>query len=53
MMMMDVDTRYKDRPAGSHSKLSTFRDGFRILRTILLLLKESGRWCSSAQSPRP
>jgi Glycosyl transferase family 2 len=40
MMMMDVETRYKDRPAGSHSKLSTFRDGFRILRTIMLLLKE-------------
>ena len=27
-------TPYRDRPAGSHSKLRTFRDGWRILRTI-------------------
>jgi hypothetical protein len=36
----EVDTPYRDRPAGSQSKLRTFRDGFRILRTILLLVKE-------------
>src|SRR3546814_10686742 len=33
-------TAYKGRPEGSVSKLSTFRDGFRILRTILRLAKE-------------
>jgi glycosyltransferase involved in cell wall biosynthesis len=36
----EVDTPYRDRPAGSQSKLRTFRDGFRILRTIGLLVKE-------------
>ena len=28
------------RPEGSASKLSTYRDGFRILRTIIILFKE-------------
>jgi len=36
----EVDTPYRDRAAGSQSKLRTFRDGFRILRTIVLLVKE-------------
>lgn len=36
----EIDTPYRDRPAGSASKLRTFHDGFRILRTILLLVKE-------------
>jgi hypothetical protein len=36
----EVQTPYRDRPAGSTSKLRTYRDGFRILRTIFLLVKE-------------
>lgn len=36
----EVVTPYGARPAGSASKLRTFRDGFRILRTIFLLVKE-------------
>lgn len=40
MPIAEVSTRYKDRPAGSTSKLRTFRDGFRILRTIAVLMKE-------------
>ncbi len=36
----EVETPYKDRPVGSASKLSTFRDGFRILWMILVLVKE-------------
>jgi glycosyltransferase involved in cell wall biosynthesis len=36
----ELPTPYRDRPVGSHSKLRTFRDGFRILRTILMLVKE-------------
>jgi hypothetical protein len=36
----EVETPYRDRPAGSPSKLRTFRDGARILRTIVLLVKE-------------
>lgn len=35
----EVRTRYKERPDGSVSKLSTWRDGMRILRTILLLVQ--------------
>lgn len=30
----EMDTRYGSRPEGSTSKLSTYRDGIRILRTI-------------------
>lgn len=40
MPIAEVNTRYKDRPEGSVSKLRTFRDGFRILKTIAALLKE-------------
>jgi glycosyltransferase involved in cell wall biosynthesis len=36
----EVQTPYRDRPPGSHSKLNTFRDGWRILRTIFFLVKE-------------
>jgi glycosyltransferase involved in cell wall biosynthesis len=35
----EVETVYKERPAGSVSKLSTYRDGIRILWMILLLFK--------------
>jgi hypothetical protein len=38
--MAEIETSYRDRPAGSQSKLRTFRDGMRILRTIVLLVKE-------------
>ena len=40
MPTTEIDTPYKDRPEGSVSKLRTYRDGWRILRTILLLVKE-------------
>lgn len=40
MPVREVVTAYKERPLGSESKLSTFRDGFRILRTIVRLAKE-------------
>lgn len=36
----EVRTPYRDRPVGSLSKLRTFRDGWRILRTIFFLVKE-------------
>jgi glycosyltransferase involved in cell wall biosynthesis len=38
--MVEVDTRYKERPEGSVSKLNTYRDGFRILMTIGSLVRE-------------
>ncbi len=40
MPTAETSTPYKDRPVGSVSKLSTFRDGFRILWTIVVLVKE-------------
>ena len=40
MPVAELPTAYKDRPAGSTSKLRTWSDGVRILRTIVLLLKE-------------
>lgn len=36
----EIALPYKDRPQGSTSKLSTLRDGLRILKTIIVLLKE-------------
>jgi glycosyltransferase involved in cell wall biosynthesis len=40
MPIGEVKTRYGDRPPGSASKLRTVRDGIRILRTLVLLVKE-------------
>jgi glycosyltransferase involved in cell wall biosynthesis len=40
MPMSEMDTRYKERPLGSVSKLNTWRDGFRILGTIFYLMRE-------------
>lgn len=36
----EIDTNYRARPEGSESKLSSFKDGFKILMRILMLLKE-------------
>lgn len=36
----DVKTRYFERAAGSESKLSTYKDGLRILNFIVFLFKE-------------
>lgn len=40
MPVMDVETRYVGRPDGSESKLNTYRDGWRILRTIAALIRD-------------
>ena len=39
MPVGEVETRYGARPEGSASKLSTYRDGWRIMNTILLLYR--------------
>ncbi len=39
--VLEIDTAYGVRPAGSFSKLRTYRDGMRIALTILRLFKES------------
>jgi glycosyltransferase involved in cell wall biosynthesis len=36
----EVDTNYKERPEGTASKLRTYRDGWRILMTIAMLVRE-------------
>lgn len=33
----EIESTYQERPPGSQSKLNTLQDGFKILRTILLL----------------
>jgi glycosyltransferase involved in cell wall biosynthesis len=40
MPIGEILTGYRERPAGSRSKLRTWSDGLRILRTILVLVKE-------------
>jgi glycosyltransferase involved in cell wall biosynthesis len=41
MPVGEVATSYKERPVGSMSKLRTYSDGLRILRTIVSLAKET------------
>jgi glycosyltransferase involved in cell wall biosynthesis len=40
MPIAEIPTPYRERPDESESKLSTYRDGWRILMTILMLTKE-------------
>ena len=40
MPIGEIATLYKDRPDGSVSKLRTYSDGLRILRSIVVLVKE-------------
>ena len=39
MPVDEIETRYGARPEGSHSKLSTYSDGWRILKTIVTLYR--------------
>lgn len=40
MGLKEIPVEYRDRPAGSESKLNTFSDGFKVLKTIARLFKE-------------
>ena len=40
LLIRNLPVSYRDRPEGSVSKLHTFRDGTRVLRTIFLLYKD-------------
>jgi glycosyltransferase involved in cell wall biosynthesis len=40
MPTAELKTPYRSRPPGSHSKLHTYRDGIRILLTIIKLLEQ-------------
>lgn len=37
----EINSKYVERPLNSHSKLSTFKDGFKILFSIIRLLRET------------
>jgi len=39
MPVAEIETAYGARPEGSHSKLSTYSDGWRILKTIVTLYR--------------
>ena len=39
MYLDNVIIDYRDRPAGSESKLNTFSDGLKVLKTILKLFR--------------
>ena len=38
--LVEVPVAYRDRPKGSVSKLNTYKDGFKVLKTITVLFKE-------------
>ena len=38
--LKEIPVQYRNRPAGSKSKLNTYKDGFRVLKTIAILFKE-------------
>ena len=40
MYVEELPVEYRDRPAGSVSKLNTYSDGFKVLKTIARLFKE-------------
>jgi Glycosyl transferase family 2 len=48
MPVAEIYAPYRSRPVGSHSKLNTFGDGFRILREIVALIeRERPLTCSA------
>lgn len=38
--LMEIPVSYRDRPAGSVSKLNTYKDGMRVLKTIARLFRD-------------
>ena len=39
-LLKEIPVNYRDRPEGSESKLNTFSDGFKVLKTVFTLFKE-------------
>jgi glycosyltransferase involved in cell wall biosynthesis len=39
-VIKELDINYKERPAGSYSKLSTFKDGIKVIKTIFNIFKD-------------
>jgi len=40
MIIIEMPISYRSRPADSHSKLNSFRDGYRIMMTAAILLRD-------------
>ena len=38
-VVKEINIDYRERPLGSFSKLNTFRDGFKVLKTIFVVIK--------------
>ena len=38
--LVEIPVQYRDRPEGSVSKLNTYKDGVRVIKTIAMLFKE-------------
>lgn len=38
--ILEIPIQYQDRPSGSSSKLNTYKDGMRVLKTIFVLFEE-------------
>jgi glycosyltransferase involved in cell wall biosynthesis len=39
-LIEEIDLPYGERPVGSASKLSTFRDGYKVLKSIMLIFRD-------------
>ena len=47
MYVEELPVEYRDRPAGSVSKLNTYSDGFKVLKTIIIFYNICNIWYSS------
>ena len=45
MQVENVIVEYRDRPQGSVSKLNTYSDGFKVIKTIVRLFREYRPFC--------
>lgn len=41
MNIVELPIEYRDRPEGSESKLNTYSDGYKVIKTIIRLLRET------------
>lgn len=50
-LVREIPVEYRDRPAGSESKLNTFADGWRVLKMIMMLFRDyKPMWFFTLQS---
>jgi len=39
-LIEEIEIQYRDRPSGSISKLNTFSDGYKVIKTIIILFRD-------------